>query len=137
MPLKEWGLAKTLRRLLLYLCLALASLVVLGLVIAVSNYAHLAIPFRWVALIMYTSLLLYAVIKEFRRLWRHVPFWLSLAGLLAIHLLAFVAVLRAIPQWRLLWFIPVVYVESILFSTVLDLLFTWRPKRTHRPSNPS
>jgi len=43
--------------------------------------------------------------------------------LLIIHLLAFVAILRAYPQWREIWFMPVMVAEGGLFGATLYLLF--------------
>jgi len=48
--------------------------------------------------------------------------WLAVAGLLAVHLLAFVAILRSYPQWRMIWFMPVVVLEAGLFSVIVNML---------------
>ena len=40
-----------------------------------------------------------------------------------VHSLAFIAALRAYPEWRMIWFMPVVIVEGGLFGAILYLLF--------------
>jgi hypothetical protein len=42
---------------------------------------------------------------------------------LVVHLLLFVAILRVYPQWRGVWFVPVIIVEGGLFGAILYLLF--------------
>jgi hypothetical protein len=128
-------MGRIVRRLLFYLGLALAGLAAFALLFAISVRTGIVFPFRWVALAMYTSILFYAVAKPFRNLWKHAPFWFSLGGLTVVHVLAFSLVLRVYPQWPLLWYIPVIAVEAILFSTILDMLFTWRPKRPYHKAN--
>jgi|SRR5215469_3542237 len=44
-------------------------------------------------------------------------------SLLVVHSLAFVAILRTYPHWRVIWFMPVVIVEGGLFGAILYLLF--------------
>jgi hypothetical protein len=51
-----------------------------------------------------------------------VTFWLAAAGLFIVHFLVFVAILRCYPQWRMIWFMPIVIVEAGLFSVILNLL---------------
>ena len=54
---------------------------------------------------------------------------MSIAGLLIVHLLAFVAILRAYPQWRGIWFMPAIIVEAGLFGAILYLLFGERKRQ--------
>jgi hypothetical protein len=55
-------------------------------------------------------------------------FWLTIVGLLAIHLVVFVVVLLSYPQWRMIWFAPIVGVEAVLFGTILDALLDRRKR---------
>ena len=68
-------------------------------------------------------LLLRVTIRQSRAYWRRLGFWLAIAGLLVVHLLAFISVLRVYPQWREIWFVPVMIVEAGLFGAILYLLF--------------
>jgi hypothetical protein len=62
-----------------------------------------------------------------RAYWRSLDFWVVIAGLLIVHLLVFIAVLRPYPQWRGIWFMPVVIVEGGLFGAILYPI-VWQPQ---------
>jgi hypothetical protein len=81
------------------------------------------VPSEWLALAVFTSCLFWVTVRQSRAYWRRLGFWLATAALLIVHLLAFVAVLRAYPQWREIWFVPTVIVEGGLFGAILYLLF--------------
>jgi hypothetical protein len=68
------------------------------------------------------------MIGRSRERWNRPAFWLAILGLLAVHLLAFVAILRSYPEWRMIWFMPIVIVEAGLFSIILDMLLGNRTK---------
>jgi len=72
---------------------------------------------------------LLATISQSRAYWHRPGFWLAIAGLLALHLLAFISILRVYPQWREIWFVPVMIVEGGLFGAILYLLFGERKQR--------
>jgi len=121
--LSQSAIGKIARRSLLYIGLALAALAVIGLLVAISVHTGTAFTGGWIGLVVYTSGLFWVTIRQSRDYWRRPGFWLALAGLLVVHLLAFVAILRTYPQWRMIWFIPVVIVEGGLFGAILYLLF--------------
>jgi hypothetical protein len=129
MPLSGWSLGKVVRRLFLCLGLAIAFLAVFSLLFILSVRTGIEIPFRWVGLAMFTSLLLWALLRSYKDYWRRPTWWLALASLLALHLLVFVPILQRYPKWSVIWFLPVVVVEVQIFSLILDRLFTWRNKR--------
>ena len=52
-----------------------------------------------------------------------------MGGLLVVHSLAFVGVLRAYPQWPMIWFMPVVIVEGEVFGVILYMLFGDRKRQ--------
>ena len=114
-----WG--KVVQRLLLYVGIALAVLVVCAVAIVLSKGAK--VSGGWIALAVYTAGLFWVTIWQSRTYWRRRGFWVAVAGLLVVHLLAFVAVLRDYPQWRGIWFWFVVIVEGGLFGAILYLLF--------------
>jgi hypothetical protein len=118
--LREWTFGKIVRRALVYLGLALGSLTVIGLIVAFRVRTGIAISFRWIALAGYTALLFWVAIRSSREYWHRVVFWLTLAGLLAVHVLAFIAILTSYPEWRLIWFVPVVVFEAVVFQMIVN-----------------
>jgi hypothetical protein len=115
-----WGTA---RRLLLYVGIALAALAAFALIFALSIRTGIVIPGRWIGLVMWTAIVFGVVVRARRKYWTLPIFWLAVAGLLIIHLLAFALVLNTYPQWRPLWFIPVAIGEAAMLGAVLDTLF--------------
>ena len=129
MPLSEITLGKVVQRFLLYVSVALAVLVVVAAGIVLTKGAVGRIPRAWMALAVFTLALFWVTIRQSRAFWRRMDFWLAIAGLLVVHLLVFVAILSAYPQWREIWFVPVTIVECGLFGAILYLLFA---EPTHR-----
>ena len=133
---KEQGLGWIVRRLLLYIGLALAALTVFSLFFALTVRLGILDKvngwFRdgWVGFVAYTALLFWITVRESRRRWSHWSFWLAIACLLAIHCFAFTAVLRAYPDWRVVWFWPITVAEAGIFGGVLWWLF---PKKHKTP----
>jgi hypothetical protein len=122
----EWTLWKLVRRFFLYVGIALTVLAVIAVFIVLTKDAQ--ISGGWIGLVGYTSLLFWVTISKSRERWHRPMFWLAVAGLLAVHLLAFVAILRSYPQWRMIWFMPVVIIEVGLFSVILNMLLGHRAR---------
>jgi hypothetical protein len=120
------------RRLFLYFGLALAALAIFSLIFALSVRTHIVIPFRWVMLTLFTGLLLYTMIKTDRTLWAVPGFWLLCFGFLGIHLAVFISVLRIYPDFRPVWYVPVVVAEAGVFGAFVGLL-PYRPTRRAKP----
>ncbi len=100
--------------------------ILVGLVLAGAIILYAAVgPFRWMPAVRWwslagtTALIFWAVVKQFRHHWHRLSFWLKVAGLLAIHLLAYAVLLSRFPEWRLLWFVPLSVVEGGLLVLVL------------------
>ncbi len=121
MSLSELTLGKIVQRFFLYIGIALAVLVVFAAAIVLSKGAKFS--GEWIALAIFTSGLFWVTIRQSREYWRRPGFWLAIASLLVVHLLAFVVILRTYPQWRGIWFWPVVIVEGGMFGAILYLLF--------------
>lgn len=124
--MSELTFGKIVQRFFVYVGIALAVLVLFGVAIVLSKGAK--ISGDWIALAVYTVGLFWVTIRQSRRYWRRPGFWLAIAGLLVVHLLAFVAILRAYPQFRGIWFWPIVIVEGGLFGAILYLLFGERKR---------
>jgi hypothetical protein len=105
--------------------IGLAALVAIALLVMIlgSTGYHGELPAWWFGLAGFTPLVFWFVIKPFRYCWKRPTFWLAVAALLVVHLLAFGAVLPHYPRWPLLWFIPTSYVEAGLFLMILGKLF--------------
>jgi hypothetical protein len=109
-------------RVALYLGLALVCLVLMALVVVVIVYTGISVPGRWAALATFTVVLGAATVKSARKYWRSVSFWFIFAGLLSFHLLLFTVILRNVPDFRVIWYVPVVIVEAGIFGAIYDLL---------------
>jgi len=120
--LLKMPLGKIVRRISLYLGLALASLAILALVFALSVHTGILVPFRWVGLAMFTVVLIVATVQTSRNYWRRVAFWVILAVLLCVHVFGFIFILQRFPDFRVAWYVPVVIVEAGIFGGVYDLL---------------
>ena len=121
--MSQSAIGKIARRSLFYIELALAALAVIGLLVAISVHTGTAFTGGWIGLIGYTCLLFWVTIGKSREHWHRPMFWLTIVSLLGVHLLVFIAVLRSYPQWRMIWFLPIVVIEAGLFWAVLDALF--------------
>jgi hypothetical protein len=114
-------LGKIVQRFFLYVGIALVVLAVFAVVIVLSKGAKL--PSGWLALGVFTSCLFWITIRQSRAYWNRPGFWLATIGLLLVHLLLFIAILRGYPQWRGIWFVPIIIVEGGLFGVILHVLF--------------
>jgi hypothetical protein len=123
------------RRLSLYIGLALASLTVFvfffTLTIRLGVTGKISGLFRggWVGFLAFTALLFWTSVRQSRRRWQHWGFWLVIVGLLTIHCLAFLAILRTYPDWRVIWFWPITVVEAGVFGGMLAWLIPERRAR--------
>ncbi len=126
MSLSEVTLGRLVQRIILYLSIAVAVVAVFATAIILSKGAK--VPSEWLALAVFTSGLFWVTIRQSREYWQRPSFWLASGGLLVVHLLAFIAILRAYPHWRAIWFMPVAIVEGGLFGAILYLLFAGRKR---------
>lgn len=110
----------------LVLMLKIILLIMAGIAVAAALLFYAAVgPFAWIPSVRWwslagtTVLVFWAVVKQFRRHWQRVSFWVEVGGLLGIHLFAYTILLLRVPEWRLLWFVPVSVVEGGLLVLVL------------------
>jgi hypothetical protein len=89
----------------------------------------------WVWLAMFTPLIFWYPARQHRYLWGRLSFWITLSGLVALHLLAFTLLLRNYPV-QPFWFAIIAIVEAGIIATILDAILP-RPHRTHRRLNDS
>jgi len=121
-------LGNIVRRVFLYVGIALA-VAVFAAVIVVTKGGVGHVSGGWFGLIGYTGLLFWVTIRQTREHWQRSGYWLAMGGLLVVHSLAFVGVLRAYPQWPMIWFMPVVIVEGEVFGVILYMLFEDRKRQ--------
>jgi hypothetical protein len=116
--------------------IALAALLVIAIAVFVSVKTGIIIPRRWFGFCVWTGLLIWSVCRLCKRHRRRTKFWLAFAGLLAVHVMAFVVVLRTFPDWGLGWFMPIFLVEAPLMVVLLETVATEKSSRNH-PFPPS
>jgi cytochrome bd-type quinol oxidase subunit 2 len=120
------------RRLLFYIGLAFTALTVLALFFALTirlggtDKINGWFKGGWIGFLTYTALLFWITVRQSRRRWCHWSFWFAIACLLTIHCLAFVAILRIYPDWRVIWFWPITVVEAGIFGGTLAWMFPER-----------
>jgi hypothetical protein len=79
-------LGKIVQRFLLYIGIALAVLAVFAVAVMLSKGAK--VSSEWIGLAVYTSGLFWVTISISRKYWHCPSFWLVIAGLLLVHLVA-------------------------------------------------
>lgn len=125
-------MARIIRRIALYLGLALGAIAVCVFLVVVTAHDHVTDLGSWIFLVAYTGLLIYAAVTPFRSQWRRPSFWAATAVLVGVHLGLCISLLRYDPSWRPIWFLPIVIVEAFLFSVVLGVLFKYPTRARHR-----
>ena len=117
--------------------IAVACLAIFALIFFISVKAGIVIAWRWIALSYWTGFLIWLICKVHKSHLKQVKFWVTLFGLLLIHVIAFVAVLQRYPDWRLIWYVPIVVIEAPLMGIVLDAVLTDKHSRSrYYPPSP-
>ncbi|MFZ3266836.1 MAG: hypothetical protein WA172_22720 [Terriglobales bacterium] len=117
------------RRVLLYVGLAFGALTIFALFFAlcirlgVLDKVNGWFKDGWIGFLVYTVLLFWITVRQSAQRWCHWSFWFAITCLLTIHCLAFVAILRIYPDWRVIWFWPITVVEAGIFGGTLVWLF--------------
>ncbi|MGC1105754.1 MAG: hypothetical protein WA876_04380 [Candidatus Acidiferrales bacterium] len=101
---------------------------VIGAAVVISARTGITIRHQQYWLAAWTVFLLWVAIKTYRRYWKHLLFWLALAILLGGHLALFTVILRNFPDFRPVWYIPVLVAEGAVFGVIYGVLLD-RPKR--------
>jgi len=107
--------------------IALGCLVAFTVIFLVSMKTGIVIPWRWTALCYWTGFLIWCVCVQFKHHLRQPRFWVTLVGLLVIHMIGFVAVLQRFTEWHSTWFLAVVLVEIPCFAVALGLVVDSKP----------
>jgi Na+/melibiose symporter-like transporter len=108
-----------------------AFVLLIGVIIAALTYWAVRLRLspdsfrRWSGLIVFTLGMFGWLIKQLRRLWSHWAFWVTLIGLLFVHLAFFIVLLLKLAEWRSFWFLIITGVEAPIFSSILP----WAARR--------
>jgi hypothetical protein len=65
--------------------------------------------------------------------WDRPIFWLVCAAAVGVHLSVFIPLLRMYPEFRPIWYVPIVIGEATFFGTTLDLVLG----RTNKHGGPT
>lgn len=120
MPLKHFTFVAVIKRALLYVLIALAFIAVIVILFAASVYTGLTVSSTWAAFVVWTACLCWLVVTQLRRYWHRSPFWIGMSGLLVLHVFCFIWVQQLVPEWRSIWFVPIVLVEAGVWAACLE-----------------
>jgi hypothetical protein len=120
-------LGSLLRESLKLIGIALGCLVVFTVIILASLKTGIIVPWRWTALCIWTGFLIWCICVQFKQHLRQPKFWITFLGLLAIHMIGFIAVLQKSTEWHNTWFVAVVLVEVPCFAVALGMVVDRKP----------
>ena len=108
---------------------AFAVVCVLFLLIAYEESQHFPVK-RLLSMVLLTGGVFPAVVAEFKPSWRRWQFWLTVAGLFALHILACIVVWRADVEWRAITYAAIALAEIFVLWASLDICGFRRPAAT-------
>jgi hypothetical protein len=120
------------RRSFLYLGLALAGLAVVTLVVLTGKRYHISVPFQWIYLAVFTGALTYGIFKTSWEYCRRVSFWLLYLVSISVHLGAFIYLINLYPEFKPIWYIPIVLMELTVFRFLSQIILNRPPKLSAR-----
>ncbi len=81
---------------------------------------------KWIGLAAHTGIVFGYTIRQYRPFWTRPSYWITMFLLLCVHLLFFITVLRAVSEWRLIWWAIINPIEFVALGMAL-LLLGYRP----------
>ena len=114
---------RIIRQSFVYLGIAITVLIAIAGAVFLNLRTDIAIPRQWIAFSVFTVILAFAMVKTYRRYWKRPAFWLALAALLAIHLAVLIPIVERFPEFKPIWYIPVMVAEGATFGVVCSILF--------------
>jgi hypothetical protein len=118
-PLSSRILAFVLQALRLF-GIAVGCLVILTLIIFIAIKNGIFLDWRWIGLSYWTGCVILLMCRLYEPNLKQLKFWFTLFCLSLTHVIAFIAVLQRYPEWRLIWYVPIVVIESQFMGLVLD-----------------
>ncbi len=110
------------RRFFAYVGLAVASLAILSIAFALIVRSRLSVPFQWVYLAIFTGVLAFGIVKPSRKYWPRVSFWFTGAAALTAHLAVFIPLVFHFPDFKPIWYVPIVIVETGIFGMICEIM---------------
>lgn len=124
MPIEtEMTVKRIFLRVALYFGVALGALAAIAFAVFVSVRFKFDVPVRWVGLAAYTSLIIWFIHHQYKRLARNRLFWPAVLLVVGLHLAVFTTLLIYIPDWRLGWFLPTAFIEIAIITVILEKVF--------------
>lgn len=131
-------LRRIVERIPLYLALALAGIAAVVLLVAFQIYFGIdEISAGWWGFVGFTGALVWIVVHAHGNLWIRPRFWLIVIAFVVIHSSVFVAVLRAFPGSRPIWFVPIIGFEAGILESAFVLLCREKHVRKHHDNQQS
>ena len=99
------------------------GLAVLGLVLGWfwhEYFRNREFPLKWIELLGFTLMVFWYPMQDHRRDWSRASFWCTLGALLIVHLVGFIILLSAYPEWHIVWFVPTSILELWAVNLSLD-----------------
>lgn len=106
-----------------YGCFIVTLLLVLGLSLVVGRRWGFQVGSAFGALLVFTPIVFGVPITNQRQYWHHRSYWLAVATLFVIHVVAFMSVLISHPGWRAVWVTLAAAVEAGIVAALLELVF--------------
>jgi hypothetical protein len=131
------GFRRIVLRIPLYFGLAIAAFVAIAvLVVVLAHFGIDEINQGWSGFVFFTGFLFWIHVRYSRALWHRRKFWLLTLAVLIIHCAVFGAILRVYPEWRAIWFLPIVSVEAGMIDVLFVLLVREKHPRPHQAEQP-
>jgi len=83
---------------------------------------HWLPSFRWLQLAVFTAIVFGDLVRQFRRSWRQLTFWLCTGALLAAHIGIYAVLFIRVTEWRVIWFLPLSIAELVVLLWLFDAL---------------
>jgi amino acid permease len=107
---------------------AIAALALIGIAVIISDKFGINIPARWFGLFFWTGFLAWIICRQNKSRLKQTRFWAVFSAIILAHLVAFIGVLRAYPEWRMAWFPLAAIIEAPLMAMTLEFCL----QRLHR-----
>ena len=131
--MKLASIKRIILRFLLYVAIAVSSLLVIAFFIFLRAKTGVFIPVRWGGLALWTGVLVVIFCKYYRRQWHRSDFWITLTILICLHLGIFIPLLRSYTDWGLGWFFTTTMLEVVPMFLVFEKVFHRTRKPHHSP----
>jgi hypothetical protein len=102
----------------------LAFLAVCALLVLLDLRTEGRFSFAWFGVVIWGTLVCYAVAVQYRTDWAHAEFWALLLLLFCLHCVLFASILRRFPEFPAIWFVPLAFIEGWSWIVILEVVLT-------------